>query len=131
MRVTDLGSRPAPASLRNLISRMVRGQGPAISVDRRPVPYWQDHGWTFDGNAYAGNYQTPYAAFQGWIEQERSGRLNFYLYSPSPQIRNHSHWTCFQHRGDDWYLIHMSRQPRDASSGIITVERLIKEAYEQ
>jgi len=32
-------------------------------------------------------------------------------------------------RGDGWYLVHMGRQPKDLSSGIITIERLISEAY--
>ena len=131
MRVRDLGTRPAPASLRNLFSRVMRGQGPPIPVQRRQVPYWQERGWTLEGNAYSGNYQTPYVAFQGWIEQERSGHLNFYLYNPSDEIRRHGHWTCFQHRGNDWYLVHMGRQPKDVSSGIMTIERLIKEAHEQ
>jgi hypothetical protein len=131
MRIRDLGTRPAPASLRNLFSCVKRGQAPAIAVQRRPIPYWQERGWTLEGNAYAGNYQTRYAAFQGWIEQETSGRSNFYLHSPSAEIRRHSHWTCFQHRGNDWYLVHMSREPKDVSSGIMTIEKLIREAYEQ
>ena len=131
MRIKDLGTRPAPASLRNLISRVVRGHGPLTQVQRRQIPYWQERGWILDGNAYSGNYQTPYAAFQGWIEQENSGRSNFYLHNPSAEIRNHSHWTCFQHRGNDWYLVHMAREPKDISSGILTIEKLITEAYEQ
>jgi hypothetical protein len=131
MRIKDLGTRPAPASLRNLFSQMVRGQAPLTQVQRRQIPYWQERGWTPEGTAYAGNYQTPYAAFQGWIEQESSGRSHFYIYSPSAEIRRHSHWTCFQHHGNDWYLVHMSREPRDVSSGIMTIEKLIREAYEQ
>lgn len=110
---------------------MVRGQRPPISVQRRQIPYWQERGWSRIGNRYTGSYQTPYAAFQGWIEQERSGRISFCLYTPSREIRNGSHWTCFQHRGNDWYLIHMAREPRDVSSGIMTIERLLMEAYEQ
>ena len=131
MRIRHLGTRPAPASLRNLFSRVVRGQAPAIPVARREIPYWQERGWTLEGKAYAGNYQTAHAAFQGWIEPEHSGHLNFFLHNPSCEIRRHSHWTCFQHRGNDWYLVHMGRQPKDVSSGVMTIERLIKEAYEQ
>jgi hypothetical protein len=132
VRVKDIGTRPAPASIRELISRAVRGHGPSIiTVQRRQIPYWQEHGWTRTGNRYTGSYQTPYGSFQGWIEQERSGRIGFYLYNPSGEIRSHGHWTCFQHRGRDWYLIHMGREPKDVSSGIIAIERLITEAYEQ
>jgi hypothetical protein len=131
MRVRSLGTRPAPASLREMFSRVIRGQAPSTVVPRRPIPYWQEHGWTRQTNIYTGNYQTPFGAFQGWIEQEHSGHINFYFYGPSQEIRSHSHWTCFQHRGNDWYLIHMAREPRDVSSGIITIERLITEAYKQ
>ncbi len=109
----------------------MRGQAPAIAVQRRQIPYWQERGWTRQDGIYTGAYRTRYAAFQGWIEQQRSGHIDFFLYSPSEEIRSHSHWTCFQHRGNDWYLVHMGKQPKDVSSGIMTIERLITEAYEQ
>lgn len=130
MRVKDLGTRPAPNSIRDLFSRVVRGHAPSIFVLRREIPYWQGRGWTRDGNRYTGTYQTPYAAFHGSIEEERFGRINFHLYNPSTQIRNHSHWCCFAPRGNDWYQVHMARRPKDVSSGIITIERLITEAYQ-
>jgi hypothetical protein len=131
MRIKDLGTRPVPVSLRQLFARVVRGHAPAIPVERRQVPYWQERGWKLTGNNYEGVYQTPYAAFQGYIEQGRSGHIELYLYNPSDEIKTHSHWTCFQHRSNDWYLVHMARQPTDVSSGIITIERLITEAYQQ
>ena len=109
---------------------MVRGHGPAVAVQRRQIPYWQEHGWTQRGDTYTGSYQTPYSAFWGQIIEHRGGYIDFLLYNPSQEIRQHSHWTCFQHRGNDWYLVHMAKQPRDVSSGIITIERLITEAYE-
>jgi hypothetical protein len=130
MRVRELGSRPAPASIRDILSRVVRGHGPAISVKRREIPYWQERGWKCDGTTYSGSYQTPYAAFQGYIE-ERWSRSHFFLFNPSDQIRRHSHWVCFTPRGNDWYSIHMARRPKDVSSGILTIERLITEAYQQ
>ena len=131
MRVRDLGNRPAPAALLRLFGRGQRGHAPTIPVERRVIPYWQEHGWKRTGNDYEGVYQTPYAAFQGWIQQEASGLIHFFLYNPSPEIRSHSHWTCFQHRGNEWYLVHMARRPKDVSSGIITIERLIAEAYQK
>ena len=131
MRVKDLGVRPAPAAIRELLSRVVRGHGPLIAVERRQIAYWQERGWTRNGNGYTGSFQTPYAAFQGWIEQEKSGHIAFYIHNPSQQIRSHSHWTCFLPRGNDWYAVHMGRRPKDISSGIMTIERLITEAYEK
>jgi hypothetical protein len=129
MRVKDLGSRPAPNSTRGIFSRVVRGHAPTIHVERREIPYWQERGWHRDGRRYTGTYQTPYTAFQGRIEEEWSGRLKFFLYNPSAQIWNHSHWRCFVDQGSDWYMVHMVRRPKDVSSGIITIERLITEAY--
>ena len=131
MRIRNLGSRPAPASLLQLFGKVVRGQRRSITVERRQIPYWQERGWIQKDNTFTGAYQTPYGAFQGWIEQERSGRGNFCLYCPSDEIRRHSHWTCFQHRGNDWYLVHMAKEPKDVSSGIMTIEKLITGAYEQ
>jgi len=130
MRVRHLGTRPAPASIRSLFSRLGRGLGPAEPIRRRQIPYWQERGWKREGHTYQGAYQTPYAAFQGWIEQQTSGHMDFFLYNPSREIQDHSHWTCFQHRGNDWYLVHMGKQPKDVSSGIMTIERLITEAFE-
>lgn len=130
MRIKDLGSRPAPASIRDLVSRVVRGRGPLVKVERRQIPYWQERGWTRSGDTYTGTYQTRFAAFCGHIEEHRGGHVDFYLYKPAEAIRNHSHWSCFQHRGNDWYLLHMSRRPADVSSGIITIERLITDAYQ-
>src|ERR1700730_14350941 len=50
MRIKDLGTRPAPASLRNLFSRVVRGQAPVTQVQRRQIPYWQERSWIVEGN---------------------------------------------------------------------------------
>lgn len=130
MRVRELGTRPASRSIREIFSRMLGGRGPAITVERREIPYWQERGWRLEGRTYTGSYQTPYAAFQGRIEESRSGALTFYLFNPSKEIRNCGHWICFGPRGKDWYLVHMGRRPKDVGSGIITIERLITEAYQ-
>ena len=131
MRIKDLGTRPAPAAIRELFSRVMRGHAPTIPVQRRQIPYWEERGWTRQGNTYNGSYKTPYAAFWGQIMERRGEHIDFMLYMPSQEIISHSHWTCFQHRGNDWYLVHMAREPHDVGSGIMTIERLITEAYEQ
>jgi len=130
VRVRELGFRPAPASVLGLLSRLTRGHAPALEVERRQIPYWQERGWTRSGNTLTGRYQTRHGAFLGRIEEHRGGRLDFLLYDPSEKIRQHSHWTCFQHRGSNWYQVHMGRRPGDVSSGILTIERLITEAFE-
>jgi len=129
VRVRELGNRPAPASVRDLIARLVRGRAPAIRIERRQIPYWLERGWQRSGNAYDGRYQSPHVAFVGHVVEHGRNHIDFYLYAPSPEIQRHSHWACFQDRGEGWYQVHMSRRPADVSSGIITIERLITEAY--
>jgi hypothetical protein len=131
VRLKDLGSRPAPAALRNMFFRIARGHGPTVSVQRRQIPYWQERGWQQRGNTYTGAYQTRHGAFSGEIRQHHGTDIEFFLYQPSQEIQRHSHWACFQHHGNDWYLVHMGRRPKDVSSGIMTIERLITEAFEE
>jgi hypothetical protein len=131
VRIKDLGIRAVPASIRERLSPLLRGHAPPIPVQRRQIPYWQERGWTRKGHLYHGSYQTPYGAFSGQIDEHLGGQIDFWLYMPSNEIQSGSHWSCFQPRGNDWYVIHMAQMPKDVSSGIITIERLITEAYEQ
>ena len=130
MKVREITTRPAPATIRELFSRMVRGHAPTRVVERRQIPYWQERGWTLSGHTYTGSYQTPYGAFFGQINTHLGGHIDFFLHKPPDELRSHGHWTCFQHRGNDWYLVHMGKRPKDVSSGILTIERLITEAFE-
>lgn len=130
MRVKVTATRPAPLSIRELLTRMVRGQGPLEVVQRRQIPYWQERGWVRDGNRYSGSYQTRYGAFRGSIEQHGNHHFDFFIYDPPDALRRHSHWACFQDRRQGWYLAHMAKRPADVCSGIMTIERLITEAFE-
>ena len=131
MEIKKLGTRPAPVSPRELLAQVARGHAPLIGVPRRQLPYWQERGWTRNGNTYRGTYQTRFAKFQGRIEERAGGHFDFLLFNPSAEIREHRHWECFMPRGNDWYLIHMGHRPRDLSSGILAVERLITDAYQE
>jgi hypothetical protein len=93
------------------------------------LKYWQEHRWSKSGNVYRGNYQTPYGAFQGFIE-ERSGRnISCYILQPPRQVLNSSHGPCFQPSKDGWFHVHMSSRPRDISSAIVAIERLISDCF--
>jgi hypothetical protein len=130
MRVRITGLRSLPATTRDLLSRVARPRSSAERVQRRQIPYWQESGWERQGNQYQGNYQTPYGAIAGWIEERGGNNINFFMFNPPAALRSHSHWTCFQDRGENWYSVHMSRRPADVSSGILTIERLLTEALE-
>jgi hypothetical protein len=46
------------------------------------------------------------------------------------ELQRSSHWSCFTPRGRNAYQVHMSTRPKDVSSGILTIERLITEAFQ-
>ena len=130
MKIRDLGNRPASRAIREFFSRVAPRRSTPIKIDRQAVPYWQQQGWTRNGQIYEGSYQTPYCAFRGHVLQRSTREIEFSLYQPSNEIRGCSHWPCFQHLGNDWYAVHMAKRPADVSSGILSIERLVVEAYE-
>ncbi|MGA2435528.1 MAG: hypothetical protein ABSG25_09605 [Bryobacteraceae bacterium] len=131
MRVKELGNRPAPASVREMLSRLMRGHGPSVTVRRREIPYWQQQGWTQSGNRYSGSYQTAFGAFQGIADEHGRGFFRFYVHQPPREMERHGHWACFQNRGEGWYEVHMARMPRDIGSGIMSIERILSEALDR
>ena len=130
MNIRTLQTRQAPEALRQFWQRF-RGRAPSVTVKRQQIPYWQERGWTRQGNRYTGNYQTPWGAFQGYAEQHGSSFFRFYILHPPVQLSRDRHWTCFIFRGGGTYEIHLSRQPADVGSGILTIERLLTEAFQQ
>jgi len=98
-------------------------------IRRHPLPYWQEAGWSRKGTVYQGNYQTRYGAYQGWIEERSPYQRSFYIFDPPQTVLSSSHGVCFQARDNRWFNIHMSRVPKDVSSGIVAIERLIVECF--
>jgi len=127
MRVTVLATRTAP-SLDRFTTQ--RGHSPVEVVRRRETPYWQERGWVRQGDVYWGNYQTHYGASQGMVEDRGWGDLRFYMFEPPGQVRESYHWACFQPRGKKGFHVHMATRPADVSSGIMTIEKLITDAFE-
>lgn len=130
MKVRILSTKRAPSLLRSLIGQVFNRPARPTTINRREIPYWQERGWKRNGNVYRGTYQTNYGSFIGRVEQVRPGNFRLYIFDPPPELRRHGHWTCFQPRPDGSYRIHMSRMPDDIGSGILTVERLLTEAFE-
>jgi len=129
MGVTVLGTRVV-TNITDHDAQATRLRGPAVHIRRRPIPYWQERGWRLVGDVYSGTYQTPYGSFLGRVEDRGFNHFRFYITDPPAALKRSAHWSCFQPRGGKGYKVHMARRPRDASSGIITIERLITEAFE-
>ena len=98
-------------------------------IRRLPLPYWQEAGWSKNGNIYQGNYQTRYGAYQGWIEERSPRQISFFILEPPQEVLRSSHGACFQPRNDRWFNVHMSTPPKDVSSGIVAVERLVSDCF--
>jgi hypothetical protein len=135
MRVRVGASRPAGQAVREFFSRMAPSHGPVVQIRRRELPYWQERAWVraLEGfrTKYSGSYHTAYGSFHGTAEERGSNHFKFLIYRPPAELRVHRHWVCFLDRGQGWFEVHMGRQPADISSGILTIERLITEAFEQ
>lgn len=129
MGVTVLGTRYALPTAPGAQPHALRA-APAVHVRRRELPYWQERGWSASDGVYTGAYQTPYGSFLGRIEDRGFGVFRFYISDPPQALRRSAHWACFSPRRDKGYKVHMARRPRDASSGIIAIERLLTEAFE-
>lgn len=129
MGVTVLGTRVV-TNITGHDAQPTRLRAPAVHIQRRQIPYWQERGWRFVGGAYSGTYQTPHGSFLGRIEDRGYNHFRFYITDPPRELRRSAHWACFQPRGHKGYLVHMARRPTDVSSGILTIERLITEAFE-
>jgi hypothetical protein len=99
-------------------------------IRRRELPYWQERGWQRAGDTYTGTYQTRFGSFLGRVEDRGYGQFRFYIVAPPPEVQRSSHWACFTPRGSNAYHVHMSTRPADVSSGILTIERLITEAFQ-
>jgi hypothetical protein len=121
------GSRPAPRAV-TISSGSSRITHPT-PIRRLPLPYWQEAGWSKKANVYQGNYQTRYGAYQGWIEERSPHQISFFILEPPREVLRSSHGACFQPRNDRWFNVHMSTPPKDVSSGIVAVERLVSECF--
>ena len=132
MRVKDLGTRQMPRPIGETPARRTTGS-PEL-VKRQETPLWQERGWTRTGDTYTGNYQTSYGAFAGRIEAHEgwfASYMRFYIDNPPQEVFASPHRACFQPAGNGRFVVHMSTMPKDVSSGIITIERLVTEAIEK
>jgi hypothetical protein len=98
-------------------------------VPRQQTPYWQMRGWKRQGNSFTGKFVTPYGAYIGSISQMNPAEIEFYIQHPPDCVFTSSHAACFQSRGGSWFFVHMSRCPKDVSSGILVIEQLIASCF--
>ncbi len=104
-------------------------RAPRQHVGPRPGdPYWQERGWTQHGaGSFTGSYRAGRERFEGCIDAKGQVFL-IQIHRPPEALRAHRHWICFRYHEDGWYAVHFATPPRDMSSGIMEIERILCEA---
>jgi len=95
----------------------------------KDIPYWQESNWIKKGGSFRGTFKTDYGSWRGLIERNYEGDYSFFIFEPPQILKDSDHGQCFTHKGNGMFLIHFSEKPDDVSSGIITVERVLAEAF--
>ena len=89
-----------------------------------------EQGWKKKGNVYRGKYITRCNECAGEII-DRAGAFDIFIFHPPKELRRHPSWHCFDKIGQypTKYKIHVKRHPKDVSSAIFYVQRMIEESY--
>lgn len=122
---------PSPRVRLRSVRRLDPSLGPArwrviqLADPRATAPYWQEQGWVERNSSLSGYYSAARRRFEGRVELPGG---NYFIRHPPQELRRHSHWPCFQYQRDGWYRLHFATRPRDPSSGILAIERMLHEA---
>jgi len=108
--------------------------GKPIEVKRRTseIPYIEKTGWKLSTSTtpaeWHGYYRTRVRSYKGKIKTTTPPQ--FYIYQPPEGLTTrHDHKRCFYLAPDGWCSVHFNVVPKDLSSGIIKLERILYEAY--
>jgi hypothetical protein len=129
-----LGVRNTSSSSQNIdfreFLRLLKENERRVKVDLHERPYWMEQGWTRRGNTYRGRYITRYAECEGEIK-DRAGAFDVFIFCPPKELKRHRDWHCFNKVGrlSAKYKIHLTKQPKDVSSAILNIQRMIRESF--
>jgi hypothetical protein len=105
---------------------------PCPVVKRSATTYLVSQGWEFKGGEFPhweGHYKTPKAEFRGWIDQV--ARPRYCIFKPPEALkRAYASNIIDQHR-EGWHTVHFCTQPKDLDSGVLEIERLLKQALRE
>lgn len=96
-------------------------------VERNTQPLWQEKGWIKKNGKYVGPYIVNGRNYRGEAKK-RTYSFKFYIYDLPKKVKAGNHGACFKQRGKNKHWIHFSRQPKTLSSGILAVERTLKQS---
>jgi hypothetical protein len=93
-------------------------------------PYWKTQGWRLRNGRLTGKYRVGKHSLAGSVHTPLSSQPQFFISPPgqvAEQIKRSAHGACFRERSKGTYWIHIYPAPRDASEGILEVERTLQE----
>jgi hypothetical protein len=104
----------------------------SITIKRSTRTYMEGTGWQHTSTTpreWHGYYRTRFGSYKGRIIA--STPPQFHVYNPPKGLKErHSHAACFNKIGDyAWYSVHFKILPKDLDSGVIELERILREAY--
>ncbi|MEW6686069.1 MAG: hypothetical protein AB1393_07685 [Candidatus Edwardsbacteria bacterium] len=102
----------------------------ALFLNKRSgLPYWMRSGWIQTKEGYKGWYRTKFGRWKGLIQRDYGDSYSFYIFDPPSELKESPHWACFSHKGNGKYHVHFQQKPDSIGDGIITIEKLITEAF--
>jgi hypothetical protein len=118
--------------LKKFFTRKIDIPKKPIAIARSNRPYIVDQGWQrVSGATYPewhGYYRIRFGSFKGRVEM--SYQPKYYVRNPPAGITRHSHSACFTDlRNGGWWSVHWKIQPQDIDSGVMELERILREAY--
>ena len=82
-------------------------------------------GSTFN-EEYHGFLRTPRGAYRTKVTKE-GNVYRFYLQSPPPGLRRHTHYGCFRNLGQ-WTSVHFVNGESHPTNAVISIQRILTEA---
>ena len=109
-----------------------QGSGARSLGGYRATNYWQEQHWRLDlpRMLMQGYYRTFYGSFKGEIVLSKNGDHQYFVFDPPHELQRHTHWPCFVYRGNGKYWVHFSVRAENVDAGIITIEKILREAKE-
>jgi hypothetical protein len=119
---------PLPFPKPVMVSRISAPPSSVLLVQREPMPYWQERGWTRQGNEFTGYYRSKVGAWKGRAEVSPSGNARLFIHQPPEFLKGHPHWICFHPQRGGWYSIHTT-DDAELSAAMLRVEEILNEAF--
>jgi hypothetical protein len=96
----------------------------------KTVSEWRLRGWQPKGRGLGGLYVAKNGRWWGHVDIVSKGVFKFYIHQPPDTLKSHPKWGCFRYIGNGWHAINFPYGAKSIDEGILKVELLINESFE-